>query len=590
MKASDYFAQLMAGLGIRHAFGLQGGAVVHLFDSLENQREVSCIYMHHEESAALAAVAAAKVSKKPGLAIVTTGPGGTNALTGLLAAWQDSVPVIFVSGQVRLDATSYGKNVRQVGSQEFAILDVVKPMTKYAALIRSTADIARVFTEAADIARSGRPGPVWIDFPLDIQWQEMTPEPLLAPAATRPVAPLSVGHEEQLGALAADLRRARRPLVFAGHGVHLGDAEAALIAFCGRHHVPVVTTWGASDVLASAHPLNGGVVGLSGQRGANQLVFQCDLLLVLGANLTSTQVGASRRPYAAQARRVAITHDRDQLAVSTVTLDDHIEADIGLSLALLERLLADAPLAPEAAWADAVATARARNLKGSVDLESFDYMPSGLMSSNIAVHLLSKYLQHTHHLVVDGGGTALYAGFQSAVRGEGRRLVCSMGISSMGTGLAETVGVSLSFGRCPVLTVIGDGSFLMNIQDLASLAQHRIPAAVAIINNNGYLAIKHTQRDYLGARYYGTQAEFGLTIPAFGAIVEGFGLRYREITTYYQLEAAARELAKNPAGLVLDIKVDPNQDTLFRQAVTFSANGTSAPCDLSEMWPFSPSA
>jgi acetolactate synthase-1/2/3 large subunit len=588
MKASDYFAQLMAGLGIGHAYGLQGGAVVHLFDSLEKTGSVRCVYMHHEESAALAAVASAKVSKKPGLAVVTTGPGGTNALTGLLAAWQDSVPVIFVSGQVRLDTTSYGKNVRQIASQEFAILDVVKPMTKYCALIRSTADIGRVFAEAADIARSGRPGPVWIDFPLDIQWQEMTPDPAVQPAASRPVIALTAGQETQLDALARDLRVARRPLVFAGHGVHLGDVEAAVTAFCERHHIPLVATWGGSDLMPSAHPLNGGVVGLSGQRGANQLVFQCDLLLVLGANLTQTQVGAAKLPYAPQARRIAITHDRNQLAASTVKLDDQIDADLGLSLARLETLLA--PQALEPAWGEAVSTARLRNRKGSVDLDSRDLLPSGLMSTNIAIHLLSDHLQHTHQLVVDGGGTALYAGFQSAVRGVGRRIVCSTGISSMGTGLAETLGVSLSLGRCPVLTIIGDGSFLMNIQDLASLAQHRIPAAVAIVNNDGYLAIKHTQRDYLGGRFYGTNGDYGMVIPPFGKIVEGFGLRYREITTYEQLEAVARELAIDPTGLVLDLKVDPDQDVLFRQAVSFNANGTSTPHDLSEMWPFTPTA
>jgi acetolactate synthase I/II/III large subunit len=217
-------------------------------------------------------------------------------------------------------------------------------------------------------------------------------------------------------------------------------------------------------------------------------------------------------------------------------------------------------------------------------------LPSGKMSSNIAVHLLSDALQHTHHIVVDGGGTALYAGFQSAVRGQGKRLICSTGISSMGTGLAETLGVSLSLGRVPVLTIIGDGSFIMNIQDLASLAQHRLPVAIAVINNDGYLAIKHTQRDYLGGRYYGTNSDHGLMIPPFRKIVEGFGLRYREITTYDELTAAAAEQAHDPSPLVLDLKVDSEQDTLFRPAVSFNANGTSTPHDLSEMWPFQPPA
>ena len=586
MKASDYFAALLSSFGAQRAYGLQGGAVAHLFDSLEQGGKIQCVYTHHEQSAALAATADAKMSKALGLVVVTTGPGGTNALTGLLTAWQDSVPVMFVSGQTRLDSTSYGKAVRQVGSQEFPIVDTVKTMTKYAALIRTPGDIKRVFREAREAALTGRPGPVWIDFPLDIQWQQLAAAdcPLDVPAL--PVPAVTATETQQLRDLAVELAQAARPLVLAGHGIHLSNSEVALRELCERHAIPLVSTWAGSDLLATSHALNGGVIGLSGQRGANQLVFQCDLLVVLGANLTQTQVGSAKLPYAPQARKVVITHDRAQLAASTVAIDLHIAADLPASLQILVAALEHHRSPARPAWHAAVAEARRRNRRGAVDLDTRALLPSGLLSSNIAVALISSALQHSHHLVVDGGGTALYAGFQSATRGVGKRLICSSGISAMGTGLAETVGVSLAAHRAPILTIIGDGSMMLNLHDLASIRQHGIPAVIVIINNAGYLAIRHTQRDYFGGRHSGTDERSGLHIPPFAKIVEGFGLPYRSIDNYDDLAAAAQELALRPAPLVLDVHVDPAQDTLFRQAVTFAANGTSSPSDLSEMWPF----
>lgn len=589
MKASDYFASLAVAFGIERAYGLQGGAVAHLFDSLMQRRDFQCIYMHHEQSAALAAVADAKMSKRLGLVVVTTGPGGTNALTGLLAAWTDSVPVIFVSGQTRLDATSYGRGTRQIGSQEFAILDAVKSFTKYAALIRTPADIKRVFREARLAALSGRPGPVWIDFPLDLQWRDLSPEDAPLDDIEQPAPAIDPAAQARLDALAEALAEAKRPLLLAGHGVHLANVETEFRALCEQCSIPMVSTWAGSDLLETSHPLNGGVIGMSGQRGANQLAFQCDLLVVLGANLMPTQVGSAKAPYAPQARKIVVTYDRTQLAASTVAIDDHIETDLRAAISTLRQHPAlTSPHRARPDWTSLVTEARRRNRVGSVDLDSRAVLPSGKLSSNIAVALISEVLQHSHHIVTDGGGTALYATFQSATRGPGKRLICSTGISAMGTGLPETVGVSLAAGHAPILTVIGDGSMMVNLHDLASIAQHGIPAVIVIINNAGYLAIRHTQRDYFGGRHAGTDAASGLHLPPFAKIVEGFGLPYRAITSYAELETVARELAARPAPIVLDVQVDPDQDTLFRPTVIFDADGTSKPCALSEMWPFTP--
>lgn len=585
MKASDYLEALLHAHGARRAYGLQGGAVVHLFDSLEQGRRIACHYMHHEESAALAAVADAKVSGSLGVVVVTTGPGGTNALTGLLAAWQDSVPVVFISGQTRLSATSYGKSIRQLGSQEFAILNVVKPMTKYAKLVRSGSELGPSLCEAVAIAKSGRPGPVWLDIPLDVQWAQI---PAAECVGLNAVPPANPAIEPELRASLVEigdaLTKASKPLILVGHGVHLSGASAQCRRLIEGLGIPAVATWGASDLLPTSHSLNGGVIGVNGMRGANRLVHECDLLLVLGANLGATQTGSAPGPYAPQCRKIVITYDKDQLAVSSAKIDEHLEADLAKAIPVLSEVKVQAS-SQDPMWHDSVDQARRENRLGSVDLDSDARMPSGLLSTNIAIAKLSSLLAGTHDIVVDGGGTALYGAFQSATRGEGRRMVCSTGMSSMGTGLAETVGTSLARGLGPILTIIGDGSFLMNIQDLASIAHKKIPAVIALINNAGYLAIRHTQRDYLSARYFGTYSASDAGIPCFRGVVEGFGLRYVEVTEYSQFEEVVAGLSLDSSPIVLDIKVDPSQDTLFRPGLRFMPDGRSIPHDLSDMWP-----
>lgn len=567
MKLTDSIAEILKANGIGHVFGLQGGAVAHIFDSLE-RAGLGVTYTHHEESAALAATAYAKASENMGCVVVTTGPGATNAITGLLAAWQDSIPCLFISGQVRSQHTSYGRKVRQVGTQEVNICDVVRPLTKYAKFIQDKDSFTEEVARAIEVARSGRPGPVWIDLPLDFQWQEIQfLEGLSASGElTRPEFDLA-GAKKSL----EFLRASYRPLLVLGYGVRLARCADQLWRLIEKHKIPYVTTWTASDLYPTEEPLNLGIIGMSGQRGANHAMFSADLLLCLGTHLAIPHTTTLFDSYAPQAKKIIVNIDRDQLENLNVDFDLKMVSDLKDYVAW-----AEAQNLPEYKWVDGP----------KIKQQNWYFPPEGERpNSNVFVHRLTERAPAGTCLVVDGGGTALYAGFQSSVLKRGGRIICSSAISAMGTGLAETVGAS-KCGKFPkLLCVIGDGSFLMNIQDLQTIRQDNINVVIGVINNNGYLAIRHTQKEFLGARYYGTHPEWNLAMPSIEKLAYAFEIPYFRLDAASKLEDVIGDSLKTDGPVICEVVVDEGQDVLFQQAYKANGDGTFSPQPLSSMKP-----
>lgn len=561
MKLTDAFAQRLIGLGVKHVFGLQGGAVVHIFDSLE-QAGVGVTYAHHEQSAALAAVAYAKATENIACVVVTTGPGATNAITGLLAAWQDSIPCIFVSGQARSQHTSYGRKVRQVGTQEVNIADIVRPITKHVAFVRSAEEFLDEFDRAATIARTGRPGPVWLDVPLDIQWADVVVEPPV-------LAPSQSVTEEGDFANSLDFFTSEKPLLVLGYGLRLAGAVESAKRLVESTGLPFVTTWTASDIFPSNHPQNLGIIGMSGQRGANKAMFSCSSMICLGTHLSIPHTTTLFDSYAPDARKLIVNIDPDQLDNLNVKFDLKLCADLNHYLHWILN----------------------KNIKGNAwpnaaEFKSMNwYEPAltGQPDANRFVRRLTQKTEEQFCLVVDGGGTALYAGFQSSQLKGGDRVICSSAISAMGTGLAETVGVAMSNRYARLFCVIGDGSFLMNVQDLQSLRQYGANVIVAVINNNGYLAIRHTQRDFLQGRYYGTHPQWQLPMPSIEKIASAFGFDYVRLDREDQLEAITDELVGRRGPLICEVVVSEHQNVLFKQGYKANTDGTFSPQPLIDM-------
>ena len=568
VKLTDALANILKANGIAHVFGLQGGAVVHIFDSLENQG-VSVTYMHHEESAALAAVAYSKVTENMGCAVVTTGPGSTNAITGLLAAWQDSIPCIFISGQVRSEHTSYGRKVRQTGTQEVNICDIVRPICKYCSFIKTKEDFIPEFIRAIEIAKTGRPGPVWLDLPLDHQWSEIEFNKATIPDWKKPIAEIkdfSV-FQDSLELL----NKAKRPLLILGNGVRLAGRSKHLDDFIEQHNLPFVTTWTASDLFATDNPLNLGIIGMSGQRGANRAVFSADLLLCLGTHLSIPHTTTLFDSYAPQAKKIIVNIDADQLDNLNVKFDIKINEDVNAYLEWMNR--------------------QKINRFSWPDIEEFKnqnwYLPekTQLPNSNVYVRSLTGQAPDGTCLIVDGGGTALYSGFQSSIMKKSGRIICSSAISSMGTGLAETVGVSKCSDFSKFLCIIGDGSFLMNVQDLQTIRQNNIDVVISVISNNGYLAIRHTQKQFLNGRFFGTHPQWNLAMPSIEKIAYAFDIPYVRLDSAEALDDVTKNLLVTKGPVICEVVVDESQEVLFRQAYKANEDGTFTPQPLSEMLP-----
>ena len=573
VKLTDAMAFCLRRAGVSQAFGLQGGAVVHIFDSLE-RHGINVIYVHHEQAAALAAVAHAKVTGEIGCVVVTTGPGSTNAITGLLAAWQDSIPCVFISGQVRSNHLSYGKPVRQVGTQEANIVDIVKKITKFATVIEEPAEFHNVLMKAIAIAKEGRPGPVWIDLPLNFQWEKIDLPDLNNeefPAGEAPTLPKA--KTADVGDFLEHIRISKKPLFVLGFGVRLAGAERLIIKFLEKMQINFVTTWTASDLTATEHKLNLGIIGMSGQRGANKAMFESDLIICAGTHLGVPHTTTLYESYAANAKKIIINVDDEQLKHLNVYFDLKYSAHLNDFFSILEPV-------------DIRESSRQWDTEALKEMNWYEPETKNRPNSNIFIRNLCLRIKERKCVIIDGGGTALYAGFQSAQLNAGDRVVCSSAISSMGTGLAETVGAASSRQFEKYITVIGDGSMLMNVQDLQTIKHLNINTIIVIINNNGYLAIRQTQETFLEGRLHGTHPDWGLTMPCFRKIAAAFDIKYSRLDSHQEMEACIERLVMQDGPQICEVMVDEDQPVLFKQGYITNPDGTFSPCTLEEMYPF----
>ena len=572
MKLTDVLAKILKKNSVKQVFGLQGGAVVHIFDSLEKYK-IQVTYTNHEESAALAATANAKVNENIGCAVVTTGPGSTNAITGLLAAWQDSVPCLFISGQARSTHVSYGKKVRQVGTQEVNICDIVRPITKYTKFINNKNNFINEVNYAIKIAKEGRPGPVWLDIPIDLQWIDIK-------FPKNKLKKISISNKKNVvkNKLKLSLKlinQSSRPLLVLGYGVRSSNKSILKIKkLIFNKKIPFVTTWNGLDLLSTNNKFNLGIIGMSGQRGANKAIFKSDLLLCLGTHLSIPQTTPLTKNYAKDAKKLIVNIDKNQLNNLNLSFDCKINADVGDYLKWLSK-----QKIKKFCWED---------LNKFKKMNWYVPKKTNKPNSNFFIHTLTSRIKDKFCLVIDGGGTALYSGFQSSAIKEKDRTICSSGISAMGTGLAETIGVWKSGLFKKIVCVIGDGSFLMNVQDLQTIVQNKINVSVIVVNNNGYLAIRHTQKEFLEGRYYGTHPKWNLTMPSFKKISKAFGIDYFKVNRNSQINGSINKIIKRNGPLICELIVSDKQDSLFKQGYLKNKDGKFSPQPLDEMFPFLP--
>ena len=580
MKLTDYVANFFSKNGIDTAFGLTGGAVVHFFDSIDKHPKMQAVFCHHEQAASLAAPAYSKIKKKPGLCIVTTGPGGTNAVTGVTGAWQESIPCFFISGQSRMEHTSRGKPVRQIGSQELDIISIVEPITNYAKLIRKPDSIRYHLEKALFYAtKNGRPGPVWLDVPLDFQWTEVNPRTMRSFNPKKTKKNLRKNNVKLSKCLAL-LKESKRPLILLGQGVRLSSAEKEFKKLLEKWSIPFISSWGASDILQTNHELYVGRPGVAGQRGGNLAMQNCDLLLVIGSHLSVALTGTLFNFFARDAKRIVINIDQNELDNETVKVDLGIQSDA--KEFLLKAL--DFNIKFNESAHDWKKQCRIYNSYNKTHTKNEKRTKP--VSPYTFLRHLNKYLTKDDVIVVDGGGTVVYTSFQVLEFKLGQRVLCSSAIGAMGTGLPESVGACFASGLKRTICLCGDGSMQLNVQELETIVHNKLPVKIFLFNNSGYLSIKGTQEGFLNSNYVGSSIEGGMSLPDFKKIAKAYGIKVFQIKNYGSMAKGLKSTLDSKGPSFCEVIMPSDQKIEPTQGFKDNGDGTFSPAPLEDMAPF----
>lgn len=587
MKLSAWLADWLADHGIADVFMLTGGGAMHLNHSFGTHPRLKTTFTHHEQALAIAAEAYGRLTNRPAVVNVTSGPGGTNAITGVYGAYVDSIPMLVISGQVKRETTvrSTGLPLRQLGDQELDIEELVRPITKYAAMVVEPTAIRYHIEKAYHLATTGRPGPVWLDIPLDVQAALIDPDTLPGFDPAELDEPWRA--TDCAAAARAILERitgAERPVLLVGSGVRLSGAHDAFLDLIDKLGIPVVTAWNAHDALWNDHPLYAGRPGTVGNRGGNMVTQSADLLLVLGSRLNIRQVSYNWQSFARAAYKIWVDVDPLELRKPTVTPDMPVVADLA---DLIPALLAADYAGATPAHREWLGWAKQR--VASFPAVLADYRRH---SSNnhpyVAMEALFDALAEDD-VVVTGNGSACVVSFQTADLKRGQRLWTNSGCATMGYDLPAAIGVSAATGGDKrVICIAGDGSIMMNLQELQTIAGYRMPVKVFLINNAGYVSIFQTHRNFFNGIEVGGGPKSNVTFPQFERIAAAFGFAYARAESHADLSAAIAATLDADGPAICEIIVDEHVAFAPKLSAKVHPDGRITSPPLEDLSPFLP--
>jgi acetolactate synthase-1/2/3 large subunit len=564
---------------------IPGGGVMHLDDSIGKCKDIQFIANHHEQACAIAAEGYARASGNIGVAVVTTGPGGTNTLTGVIGQWMDSVPALYISGQVKFETTIEScreVGLRQLGDQELNIIDVVRPITKFAAMITDPLDSKRLIDKAIYIATHGRPGPVWLDIPLNVQGAEVD-ERLFREYECEEQNSFDIREaDNRISETIHLLKRAKRPIFLAGHGIRLANARSHFLNIVEKLDIPVVSTFNGFDLISTDHPLFVGRIGTIGGRAANFAIQNSDLLLSVGSRNNIRQISYFWQAFARAATKVVVDVDRTELNKPTLKPDVAIEADAGYFLQKLNIEIEDQILPDWSDWRYWCTEKRRRYL--TVLPSDRDIV--NLVNPYYFVEQLTAELPE-NALMVAGNGTACVVLFQAGTVKEGQRIFWNSGCASMGYDLPAAIGACVASGGKDVVCLTGDGSIQMNIQELQTIVHHRFPLKIFVLNNNGYISMKQTQDAYFDGRRVACDAASGVSFPDMRKIAKAYGLRAELIDSHSNLRAQVKDILAAKESILCEVRLC---DYTFNPKLSSEAkpDGRIVSKPLEDMFPFLP--
>ena len=583
-RVADYVAKFLVGKGVKHVFMITGGGAMYLNDAIGRTKKIEYVCPLNEHALAMEVEGYARVKYNLGVGMVTSGPGATNALTGLVGAWIDSTPCFFISGQVNVKDTILGTKLRQKGVQEVDIVAIVKSVTKYAVMITEPSEIRYHLEKAHYLATTGRPGPVWIDIPLNVQGAKIDETNLrgFTPSESEKHHTESPDVlKEKVSQLVGMIKNSERPILWIGNGVRLAGAEKELEKLMQKLKIPVLTTWNGADLLPDAHPLYIGRPGLFGQRAANFAVQNSDLMIAVGNRLSIPQTGYNIKAFGRATKKVLVDIDASELSDKYVKPDFPINADAKEFLKELNAQLANLKLNNYENWVKTC-----KDWKKKYPLVLPEYLKQKkYANSYVFVDALSDELSANDVIVTDMG-TSFTTTFQAFKVKKGQRFFTSTGLASMGFGLPGAIGACFASGKKRTICLTADGGINMTIQELQTVIAHKLPMKIFVFNNDGYLSIKAHQNTNFGGFYVGANKSSGVFLPDIIKIAKAYGYKTAKIENHKNLRAKIRSVLKTPGPVLCDVKLDPDEVLSPRLKTKKKEDGTLTQSAFEDMWPF----
>ena len=580
VRVADYIAEFIYKLGIKDVFMFVGGGMMFLADGIAKHPELQAISTHHEQAAAMAGISYAKYNEKIGVILITTGCGGTNSITGLLDAWQDNVPCLFISGQSKRSETIQNAKakLRQFGVQEADIISIVDSITKYAIMINDPNQIAYHLEKSVYLAKSGRPGPVWLDVPLDVQ-AALVDEKLLTHFHVKEIeneykTNPTINEKRHV---IESLSRAERPIVIAGQGIRLAKAIEDFKYFIEKHKIPFVVSRLGIDLLPSDHPLSIGRIGNKGDRAGNFAVQNADLIIAVGSRLSVSSTGHEYHNFGRAAKIIVVDIDPEEHKKNTVRVDYFINSDAKYFF----KCFKNNEFSFDQRWLE---ICQKWKHEWPVCLPEYK-KEKDRINSYYFIDCLSKKMKEDSVIVSDAG-SVFYVVSQGIKLKKNQRYITSGAQAEMGYTIPACIGISVANRNGEVLGMTGDGSFQLNLQELETIRFHNFPIKLFVWNNDGYLAIRITQSKFFDGRFMGTDKTCGISFPSIKKIANAYGIKYFQLKSSESLEKDLDEVLNYPKATICEVNCIRDQEIIPVVSSSRNPDGTMVSKPLEDMYPF----
>jgi acetolactate synthase-1/2/3 large subunit len=581
MQLSEYVIDCLIKENVKYVFMVSGGGGMFLINALGHRKEINYICNHHEQASAMAAEGYQRVTETIGAALVTTGPAATNAITGVVCAWMDSIPYIIISGQANSKFLIDDTGVRQRGVHEVNIVKMVQSVTKYAVTIRDENEIRYHVEKALYLAKNGRPGPVWLDIPLDIQSKNVDPVELKGFNQNDEKQNNPIINNEDVEKIINLINSCKRPIIIVGNGVRLSKATENLLLFIDKFKIPVVTTKNAMDLIYDNHPFLAGRMGTYGQRAGNFAVQNADLVISLGSRLAFSVVGYAVEKFARDAKKIVIDIDANELKHLKIKADLTVQANLSDFITILMKKLESNYSNHFDKWIE-----KCQHWRKIFPVVTADMKKDGpYINSYYFYEVLSEELDNDAIVITDQGAT-FYSATVAFKLKKGQRLFTNGGFSPMGYGLPSSIGACCGNNRKPVVSVNGDGGLQMNIQELQTISHNKLPIKIFVMNNQGYLSIKHTQTAYFDGFLVGSDPNSGVSCPDLKKIAFSYDIPYLKMEKHSQMRDIIHHAFKIDGPCIIEIILDPMQPFEPRVSSIKKADGSLVSKPLEDMFPF----